>query len=1070
MTSPRHPKTRKTASALIFLLLAYGTVYAAPVRLRCEYMDNPLGIDAPFPHLSWQSDSAERNWKQAAYQVLVATTADKLRTGKPDVWDSGRRDSSASVDIEYAGPALQSGQRYYWTVRVWDQRGTASVAALAWWEMGLLSKSDWTARWIARRDDESEDRKGIRLIGVADAPPPPPPPVPASPPAAGQAPSPPAAPPMQLATASYRLDVEIKKRPVTATMFISAGSGYKVVLNGRPLYSKRSWPCFDRQDIVDRVAVGQNVFEVTLTPARVRGGGLTAVTGGFTALLKVTYANGAVERFPSNDAWQGKMTSDTEWKAVVVGDPLGELKKGRQGNLPQSAALLRKEFDVAKRVKSARFYVTALGSYRLFLNSQRVGNDVMTPEFTNYVKRVIYQTYDVTSLLVSGRNAIGAMLGDGWFLSGLVESGDRLKYLPAPTRLLAQLRIDYADGSSSVVGTDETWRTAAAPILHSEIYDGETYDARLEQPGWNKAGFDQSAWAPVLLPEAPAAILAAQMTTPARVLHTLKPESVKALPGGAYVFDMGQNMVGWAVLKAQGAAGTVIRLRHAEVLNPDGTIYTENLRNADATDMYILRGGGEETFRPYFTFHGFRYVEVTGYPGTPTVDSLLGEVVTSVGPEPAATLQTSSDLVNRFWEVGIWGQRGNFLSIPTDCPQRDERLGWTGDAQAFWRTGSYNFDIASFGRQWMRSVVDEQSEAGAFTPTVPAAIGGVGAPGWGDAGVIVPWTAWMHYGDTSIVREHWAAMERWMAFIETTNPDYLRRKSLGGNYGDHLAVVPQTPRDLIGTAYWVLVADQMSEMARAIGREADAQRYAATAEKVRAAFRREFIRDDGTVTSGTQTSYLVALNMKIAPAALVPKLVENLVKDIEARDWHLTTGFLGTPFLLFTLSDNGRTDVAYRLLLNETYPSWGYMLSKGATTWWERWNSDAGDPTMNSYNHYAFGSVVAWVYRYVVGIDTSGSGPGFKEIVVRPRPDARITRARGEYESVRGKITVAWSRPSADVFALQVTIPANTTAKVYLPVVGGGRVTEGGKAIQPRREGEEWMVPVGSGTYALEVR
>ena len=416
-------------------------------------MDNPLGIDARSPHLSWQSDSTERNWKQAAYQILVATTAERVRIGKPDVWDSGRRESSVSVGVEYAGPALQSGRRYYWSVRVWDQRGTASLAAPAWWEMGLLATSDWTAAWIARKDDESEDRKGIRLISVPGAPGPAPTPLPTpqqpSTAAPGQPPPTPVAQAAPPATASYRLTVQIKERPVGATLFIAAGGGFRTVLNGRALYGKRSWPSFDRQDIVDQLTVGQNVIDVTLAPVRGRGGAAGAAPSGFAALLKVTYANGSVERFPSNDTWQAKMTSDAEWKAASVGEPLGELKKGaRQGNLPQPASLMRKEFDVAKRVQSARVYVTALGSYRLFLNGRRVGNDVLTPEFTDYAKRVIYQTYDVTTLLTNGRNALGAMLGDGWFLSGLVEYGNRQMFLAAPTRLLAQLRIDYADGSS----------------------------------------------------------------------------------------------------------------------------------------------------------------------------------------------------------------------------------------------------------------------------------------------------------------------------------------------------------------------------------------------------------------------------------------------------------------------------------------------------------------------------------------------------------------------------------------------------------------------------------------------
>jgi alpha-L-rhamnosidase len=575
------------------------------------------------------------------------------------------------------------------------------------------------------------------------------------------------------------------------------------------------------------------------------------------------------------------------------------------------------------------------------------------------------------------------------------------------------------------------------------------------------------------------------MAEPLRVTDTLHPLSVKQLKAGVYIFDMGQNMVGWVTLKVKGAAGTKVRLRFAEILNPDGSIYTENLRNADATDVYILRGGGEETFAPHFTFHGFRYVEVTGYPGTPTLNALQGDVVSSVSGEPVAKLATSSELVDHMWSIGIWGQRGNFLSIPTDCPQRDERLGWMGDAGVFWRTGSYNFDIAAFSQKFMQDIVDAQTSQGAFTNvspnTLPFGGGGtegtsawsegmVGAPGWGDAGVIVPWTTWMQYGNRAIIEQNWDAMQRWMDFIQTRNPGFLRTKGVGPNFADWLAPDENTNKDLLATAYWALIAHMMSQMAHAVGKEADAKRYDDVVQNIRVAFQKAYIKDDGEVGTGTQTSYVVALYTKMAPEALEPALVDKLVKDIESRNWHLSTGFLGTPFLLFTLADHGRSDVAYRLLLNDTYPSWGYMLSKGATTWWERWNGDTGDPSMNSYNHYAFGSVMAWVYRYAAGIDTTPDAPGFKEIVIHPHLDSRMTSARADYDSIYGKIVSDWSGTPAGPFSLKVTIPANTSARVYLPAIPGAQITEDGKTVQSEQAGTSRVVSVGTGSYNFEVK
>ncbi|MFZ0760105.1 MAG: family 78 glycoside hydrolase catalytic domain, partial [Candidatus Sulfotelmatobacter sp.] len=776
--------------------------------------------------------------------------------------------------------------------------------------------------------------------------------------------------------------------------------------------------------------------------------------------------------------------STPSWRPAQVVADLTDERLGNPGPFPQPAAYLRRVLAVSKSVRTARLYVTALGSYRMFLNGRRVGVDVLTPDFTDYRKRVLYQSYDVTGLLVNGQNVIGALLGDGWYGSPLTWAG--MHFFPAPDRLLAQLELNYSDGTHETFATDQSWKGTASPVIRSSIYGGEIYDARLEQPGWQNTGFDDSKWESAVVMDPPSIAVSSQLTAPARVIATLDAKKVTPMANGTYIFDMGQNMVGWTTLKVKGSSGTKVQLRFAEVLNPDGTIYTANLRNADATDVYILRGGDEETFSPHFTFHGFRYVEVTGYPGTPTLDALKGNVVSSVSDEPSARLTTSSELVNQMWTIGTWGQRGNFLSIPTDCPQRDERLGWMGDAGVFWRTGSYNFDIAAFSQKFIQDIVDAQNRQGAFTNVSPNTLPSsadksedpppesdrIGAPGWGDAGVIVPWTTWLQYGDRAVIEDNWEAMQHWMDFIQSRNPNFLRKNGVGPNFGDWLAPDQNTSKDLLATAYWALIANMMAQMAHAIDKESDAKRYEDLVQHIRSAFQNAYISADGTVGTGTatQTSYVVALYTKMAPEALEPALVDKLVKDIEAHDWHLSTGFLGTPFLLFTLADHGRSDVAYRLLLNDTYPSWGYMLSKGATTWWERWNGDTGDPAMNSYNHYAFGSVVAWVYRSVAGIDTFPNSPGFKEIVIHPHLDARMTSARAEYDSIYGRIISDWKGTPTGPFSLNVTIPANTSAKIVLPAIAGAHLTEDGNPVEAQPESGSYVIQIGSGSYNFEVK
>ncbi len=1051
--------------ASFFMLVSAAS--ATPVRLRCEYLENPLGLDVGAPHFSWQSDSTERNWRQAAYEILVASSDESLRAGKADVWDSGKVDSEESVGIAYRGPALASRKRYYWDVRVWDVKGEVSEAAAgAWWETGLMHPTDWKAKWIRWKNPEDDaDRKGIRWIWAPGQD------------AMAVAPN---------AVATFRTNVKLSEKAKSAVLFLATRGDFVVKVNGQEVDAKSRWTTFDRRDISDDLIAGNNSIDVTVTapqpPEFGPNAGAKTTKAALAALVKITRANGSTMRFPTDQHWKVNLEKTSNWQPAQVVADLRDKRLGDPGELPQPAAYLRRTLAISKSVLSARLYVTALGSYRVFLNGNRVGINVLTPDFTDYRKRVLYQAYDVTSLIVSGNNVISALLGDGWYGSGLTWIG--MHFFPPPDRFLAQLELDYTDGSHETVVTDESWKAAASPILRSEIYAGEFYDARLEQSGWEKPGFDDSKWKVAPAANAPAIAISSQITAPARIITTLNPRSVTPIANGAYVFDMGQNMVGWVTLKVKGEPGTKVRLRFAEILNPDGTIYTANLRNADATDTYILKGGDEETFAPHFTFHGFRYVEVTGYPGAPNLDAITGNVVSSVSGDPLAKLTTSSDLVNRMWSIGIWGQRGNFISIPTDCPQRDERLGWMGDAGVFWRTGSYNFDIASFSQKFIQDIVDAQNRQGAFSNVSPNTLPSsadeseepppfsdkIGAPGWGDAGVIVPWTTWVQYGDKVVIEENWDAMQRWMEFIQSRNPDFLRKNGVGPNFADWLAPDPNTNKDLLATAYWALIAQMMSQMAHAVGKDADAKRYDEVVQNIRAAFQKAYIKDDGEVGTGTQTSYVVALYTRMAPPKLEPSLVDKLVKDIEARNWHLSTGFLGTPFLLFTLADHGRSDVAYRLLLNDTYPSWGYMLSKGATTWWERWNGDTGDPAMNSYNHYAFGSVMAWVYRYAAGIDTALDSPGFKEIVIHPHLDASMTSARLEYESIYGTIVSDWKGTPAGPFVLNVTIPANTAAKVFLPAIAGAHLTENGSPLNTQPEDGSYVVRVGSGTYNFEVK
>jgi len=729
---------------------------------------------------------------------------------------------------------------------------------------------------------------------------------------------------------------------------------------------------------------------------------------------------------------------------------------------------LRREFAATQPVRRATVYASALGLFELWLNGERVGRDYFTPGFTDYKKRLYYLAYDVTPLVKPGRNALGAILADGWYAGNIFSR--QQKWFGSKLRLRAELFIEYTDGTSETVLTDGSWRGGEGPIREADLQAGEAYDARREID-FSRPGFDDKKWRAVDRgAEISPAVFEAYPGIPVRKSIEIKPVTITEPQPGVFIFDLAQNFAGWARLKVSGPAGTRVKLRFGEMRNPDGTLYTANLRTARVTDYYTLKGGGEEVWEPRFTFHGFRYVEVSGYPGKPGLDAITGVVAHSDLPE-TGSFESPDPALNRLYQNIVWGQRSNYFDVPTDCPQRDERMGWMGDAQVFVHAASYNMEVGAFFTKWLRDVADAQHPSGAFADISPN-IGTQAAAGWAEAGIICPYNIWRAYGDTGIIDALWPAMVRYIGFMEGRSLDGLP-PPLGG-YGDWLNVNARLDLGYITTAYYAYDLKLMAEMAAATGRGPDAERFRKLFEKVRAAFVRAYVEPDGRVKFPTQTAYLMALRFGLMPDDLRPAAAANLVKAIEARDGCLSTGFLGVNLLLPTLTDVGRNDWAWKLLLNHRYPSWLYSVDQGATTMWERWNSYTkengfGNPGMNSFNHYAYGSAGEWMFGTAAGI--AAETPGYQRILIRPVPGGGLGFVRASYDSIRGPIKTEW-RVKDGALSLDLTVPANTTATVYVPAADPAKVTEGGRpAAQAagvkflRAEAGAAVYEVGSGTY-----
>ncbi|MFG1960316.1 family 78 glycoside hydrolase catalytic domain [Nonomuraea sp. NPDC049028] len=697
-----------------------------------------------------------------------------------------------------------------------------------------------------------------------------------------------------------------------------------------------------------------------------------------------------------------------------------------------ACAHLRRAFDLAELPVRARLHASARGLHRFSLNGVRVSDAELEPGWTDYRHRIRYQSYDVTARLHKGPNVLGALLADGWW-SGFVGMDPRKAgklYGDAPA-LIAQLVLEFADGSRHVIATDENWRESPGPLRHSDLLMGEYYDARARLDGWDGPGYDDAAWTPVAVTGTDTSELVWSRSAPVRVVEDLPTVRVLRGPGGETIADLGQNMVGRVRLTVHGAErGRRIQLRHAEILEEDGSLHLANLRRAEATDVYVCGGDPVEVYEPAFTVHGFRYVEITGFDGRIEV---TGRVLQSELPW-TGEFSCDDPLVNRLHENIRWGQRGNFVSVPTDCPQRDERLGWLADAQVFLPTAARGADVSAFFADWMEDVLTGQDAEGSFPDVAPlVCLTREGAPGWGDAGVIVPWSLYRLYGDRRVLERCLPAMAAWVDQIERHNPDLIWRRRTGRNYGDWLQIGVDTPRDVLATAYFAQSATLVAEAARILGRP-EAERYEQLAAAIRRAFNQEFVAPDGRIHGDTQTCYLLAIEFGLMPAEVA---AEHLVRDIAAHDGHLTTGFLGVALLCPVLTRIGRADLAYELLHQETFPSWLFSVRHGATTIWERWDGWTPDrgfqaATMNSFNHYSLGAIGDWLYGGVAGIGQTADSSAYAGLVIRPRPGGKLTRARAVQETARGRVESAWSVTDG-VLTVDVLIPPGTDATVHLP-------------------------------------
>ncbi len=819
--------------------------------------------------------------------------------------------------------------------------------------------------------------------------------------------------------------------------------------------------------------------------------------------VKIWDQEGNASPWSESAYWRMGILKPEDWQAKWIMQQRSGPEEEPRPALP--SPMLRKEFALNKPIKRAVINATALGLYELHINGRRLGDRLLTPEWTDYHKRVQYQAYDVTDLLKEGGNAIGAVLGEGWYagrigISVVLGDNDPIRgFYGDRLQLLTQLEVEYADGSKDIIVSDGSWKgTDDGPIHKACILDGEVYDARKEIPGWTQCGFDDSNWQSVQVTDTIDAELVAQPNEPIRKTEKLKPVKIAEPSPSIYVVDFGQEIAGACRLKAKGSAGTEIRLRYAEMLKDDGNIYRDNLRmpvyknhlGARQEDRFILAGKGEESFFPHFTYHGFRYVEVSGYPGTLGKEDIEAWAFHST-PERTGSFECSAPILNKLMTNVTWTLRDNLHSIPTDCPQRDERMGWSGDMLVFAQPACFLMDMAAFFTKWTQDLRDDQADDGRFPDFAPhpydpnKRCSGVAA--WGDVGVVVPWRMYVNYGDTRALKANFTAARKWVDFICRHNSDLLWKNNRGNDYGDWLngdtlklegfpKGEAEVPKDVFATAFFQHSTELVARMAEVIGEKEAADEYGRLAEDIRQAFIKAYVSEDGKVQGHTQAGYALALNFNLVPDNLRKRAARHMAQRIHDYKDHISTGFHTTIMLMNQLTRMGYNDLAYMLINNRTIPSWGYTIEQGATTIWERWDGYVEgrgfqDPGMNSFCHYAIGSVSEWMYRTILGINPDPKQPAYKHFTIHPQPGGGLTWAEGAYDSIRGKINSAW-RIDEEGYHLEVTIPANTTATVWIPTAEPTMVTESGRpaseaeGVKSVNSSKDWVIyEVGSGAY-----
>ena len=1093
-------------AAALVLLLACKREPAAPFRvadLQVEYMATPLGIDVAEPRFSWKMESDRYGQKQAAYRITVRETA----TGR-QVYASEPVPSDVSVGILYRGEPLQACTRYDWSVEVWNE-DEVCVSATSWFETGLMDSGWSDARWISSGQPHFSKYRSRYQIDFDLA-------------CTGDNPQ----PCFIFGRQDADNDVRLQLSPSSVTLsHVTEGTeckDWEVPLARIPSHLAVRVVAYDYAKgykvwiVADNVPLNKEPVEVRPYPVEVWKPFCRFNTLGFAQKnpgCEAVFSNLKV----TEDVWDS-ILYQSDKSVRLTGGTVEYVSPAEESGAP----MLRKCFEVKKPLASARLYTTARGIYEYEINGRRMADDWFNPGSTDYRYRILYNSYDITPFLRKGHNAVGAMLGAGWWSDFTGYATAWQDQFGTELSLLAKIVLTYRDGTQEVIVSDDSWKAFnGGPVTSDSFQNGEDYDARREIPDWSQPRFDDSAWQRAVVVEAPAdsIVLAAYVGSPVRGQEVLQAVSVSEPRPGVFVYDMGQNMVGVPRIRLEGEEGQEITFKYGEMIYPHevpedplppltaevyaerkGLAYNENFRGALATDHYILKGGKEEVFQPHFTFHGFRYIEIHGLRRALPLASVEGLVLNSVG-EQLSGFETSDAEVNRLYENIVWGQRGNFLSIPTDCPQRDERMGWTGDAQVFCRTATYNMQVEPFFTRWFQSVRDIQGEDGNYCDFIPK-VGrppygsdkGGGSMGWTEAGIIIPWQLYLQYGDTEFLCTHYDSMQAYMGYLQQRAVGDIQP---GSGYGDWVAV-EHTNSPLTNTAYYGYDAMLMEKMATALGRYADAAKWKALYERIKLAFNREFVGPDGitkeskhvppynewiaggsdaSFKSNTQTSYVVPLQADLFDASHKALAVQNLVDNIAAHGYTLTTGFIGTPYLNLVLSENGYDAVAYKLFEQRSYPSWLYPVLQGATTMWERWNSYTikrgfGPVDMNSFNHYSFGAIQEWMFSYMLGIRPVESDPGYHSFVLEPRPGGSFDFVRGHYDSVYGRIESGWKILDDGSVQYDFTVPANTTASLRLQADEDSEVEVvlGSAYAVAAEEGTAFCYELPSGRYRFIVR